>query len=527
MNPRTPDDDQRAASREAAHRIFPGPGAMCARCREFDWAATPLGPADAWPPHLVVAAQLVLGAGLPMALLWGRDGAIIYNDSCAQILGDWSARTLGRPLLETVPTLRPLLEPVIAQVWEGETVTLAEQSVGRDAARRWFTVDFAPVRDGAGEVAGAVAIVVETTARVRADAALRESATRSRMIVEGALDYAILTADPEGRITSWSPGAAAVFGWSAEEVLGELTEITFTAEDRAHGQPAKERAEARANGTAPDVRWHQRKDGTRVFIDGVMRRLDDDAGGLRGFLKIGQDVTERRRTEELAAQLRVESERVATRRLLVAAEEEERGRLSRELHDQLGQHLTALMLGLVEARRLADVGESVQPRLTQLEELAQAMTRDARHLALELRPPELDDVGLESAVATYVERWGARYGVTVEVAVSASPGAVPVPPDVATALYRIVQEALTNVARHAQARLVSVLLDRADGEVRLVVEDDGTGFDAQRTMARARHEGRLGLAGMHERATLVGGSVEVESAAGQGTTVFVRVPLRR
>jgi two-component system CheB/CheR fusion protein len=141
--------------------------------------------------------------------------------------------------------------------------------------------------------------VQERTQALReANEALRGSEERYRLIVERAADYAILTSDPDGRITSWSRGAEAIFGWSSTEALGQLTDMTFTAEDRAAGQPDKERAEARDKGSSPDVRWHLRRDGSRVFIDGVMRALDDGHGGLHGFLKLGQDVTQRRAGEE-------------------------------------------------------------------------------------------------------------------------------------------------------------------------------------------------------------------------------------
>jgi PAS domain S-box-containing protein len=145
------------------------------------------------------------------------------------------------------------------------------------------------------EVAGRTWAAVE---RARAEAALRESEERHRLIVEGARDYAILTTDPAGRIASWSPGAEAVFGWPAADALGRPFAVTFTPEDRARGEPERELAGARAAGAAPDVRWHLRRDGGRVFIDGVTRALADGAGGVRGFLKIGQDVTRRRQTEE-------------------------------------------------------------------------------------------------------------------------------------------------------------------------------------------------------------------------------------
>lgn len=376
----------------------------------------------------------------------------------------------------------------------------------------------------------------------RPDAQRQRSEELYRMIVDEARDYAILTTDAEGRVTSWSPGASAIFGWSEEEAVGRLVDFTFTPEDQADGAPAEEIARARADGVAPDVRWHLRRDGGRVFIEGTMRALHDAAGAVGGFLKVGQDVTERRATEDALRQaLAVEEqsvvertsqlamaivERDRLRRELAAAEEEERRRLSRELHDQLGQHLTALALGLGDLRRLLANGAPVEVRLAQLEELTRLMARDTRYLALELRPPELDDVGLDSALQTYATQWSTRYGVEAEVAITGSAAGRPLPDDVATALYRIAQEALTNAARHAEARHVTLQLDVVAGEVRLIVEDDGRGFDPSASL-RARHERRLGLAGMRERASLVGGGLQVESSPERGgTTLYVRVPLR-
>jgi PAS domain S-box-containing protein len=386
----------------------------------------------------------------------------------------------------------------------------------------------------------------------RAEAARRESEERCRLIVEEARDYAILTMRPDGVVDSWSPGAESIFGWRAAEIIGRPVQVTFTPEDRAAGVPEREMATARVEGVAPDVRWHLRKDGARVLVDGTTRALRDDEGGLRCFLKIGQDVTRLRETEarvrddqrvaldeverhvgertrelaaanaalELAAR-----ERDALRRELTSAEEAERRRLARELHDQLGQHLTAFALGLAEARRLPDVGQSMAERLAQLEGLANLMTRDARYLALELRPPELDDVGFESALQTYVQQWAERYGVAAELAITGADAKRPLPPDVGTALYRIAQEALTNVAKHAAATQVSILVDKPEGSARLVVEDNGHGFEPEATAKRVRKERRLGMAGMRERAALAGGTVEVESSPGRGTTVYVRVAL--
>jgi len=253
----------------------------------------------------------------------------------------------------------------------------------------------------------------------------------------------------------------------------------------------------------------------------------DDAGRITRWLGAATDIHAQRtaldEAERIAAQRTME--RDALRRQLGEAEEAERRRLARELHDQLGQHITAFALGLADLRRLLGDGESVESRLAELEALAGLMSRDTRYLALELRPPELDDVGLESALDTYVRQWSERYGVAAELAVTGPAVGRALPGDVSSAIYRIVQEALTNVAKHAAARQVSVVLDESEGDVRVIVEDDGRGFDLEATVARARAERRLGLAGMRERAELVRGTLEVESSDGVGTTVYLRVPL--
>lgn len=237
---------------------------------------------------------------------------------------------------------------------------------------------------------------------------------------------------------------------------------------------------------------------------------DDPAGGMRAAAG---------RRDDRAA---VELERDALRRQLAAAEENERRRLSRELHDQLGQHLTALTLGLDEIVGMLPDDSPALPRLASLLRLTTLLTRDVRYLALELRPPELDDVGLESAMATYIDKWASRFSVPVEFEVTGA-GSLP-GVEASSTVYRILQEALTNVAKHSSARQVSVILEFTPGAARLIVEDDGRGFDVANRRAQARAESRLGLAGMEERAMLLGGTLEIESVPGEGATLFVSLP---
>jgi len=211
-------------------------------------------------------------------------------------------------------------------------------------------------------------------------------------------------------------------------------------------------------------------------------------------------------------------------RRLVAAEETERGRVSRELHDRLGQDLTALKLGLQIIRKQGACPPTLGESVSKLESLADRLMQDIHRLAWELRPAALDDFGLEMALRRYTDEWAALSGVPVDFH---SPGvnARRLAREVETTLYRIAREALTNVFRHASARRVSVLLERRVDHVSLIVEDDGRGFEAAAMLRVPATEGKLGLLGMQERATLAGGSAEIESSRGAGTTVFVRLPL--
>jgi signal transduction histidine kinase len=216
--------------------------------------------------------------------------------------------------------------------------------------------------------------------------------------------------------------------------------------------------------------------------------------------------------------------RTALRRQLTLAEEDERRRLARELHDEVGQHLTALGLGLQALSDVAPPGSDVDRRATQLRGLTDTLGRELHALAVRLRPRALDDFGLEAALQSYAEEWTRQSGIAIDV--HARGPSMRLLPSAESAVYRIVQEALTNVARHSGAAHAGVVLERRDGYIHLAVEDDGRGFDPDRAaMPDADRLQRLGLVGMRERAALVGGTMDIESAPGKGTTVFVRFPI--
>jgi len=212
----------------------------------------------------------------------------------------------------------------------------------------------------------------------------------------------------------------------------------------------------------------------------------------------------------VAVELSESVERDALRRV-VAAQELERQRLARELHDETGQALTSILLGLKQLEG-PEAPEAVQA----LRELVVATLQDVRRLAVELRPKVLDDFGLVPALERLTQGFAEHTGITVDLEASAIAERLPV--EVETAIYRIVQEALTNVVKHAHAQRVSVLVTRAGGRIRAVIEDDGSGFDPTAT------DGGIGLIGMRERIELLDGSLAVETSETSGTTVAVEVP---
>jgi len=210
----------------------------------------------------------------------------------------------------------------------------------------------------------------------------------------------------------------------------------------------------------------------------------------------------------------------ALSRRLVAVQEAERRHISRELHDETGQALSSLLLGLSLLEREADDPEAIVARAIELEEMVDRMLENLHRMAMNLRPASLDHLGLVAALDQYCETFGQQYGLDVQFETVGLEMGKRLLPEVETALYRIVQEALTNVIRHAQARHVDVLLEQRGDHVVTIVEDDGVGFDTR----EVAQSGRLGVFGMHERAEMLGGNMMVESAPGSGTTVFVEVP---
>ncbi|HEX8552351.1 MAG TPA: PAS domain S-box protein [Abditibacteriaceae bacterium] len=404
----------------------------------------------------------------------------------------------------------------------------------------------------ASSIANTLALGIE---RKQVESDLLQSEERFRLLVENSQGYAMFLMDAGRRIIHWNTGAERIFGYTKAEAIGQHADMIFTPEDRAENAPQKEAETAVTEGCSKDIRWHLRRDGSRFWADGIVSRLDDADGGLRGFAKIARDATKEKefgealqqahdtlemRVEERTAALRleaerrqrVEQEREQLLQRVVTSQEEERTRISRELHDQMSQQLTGLLLGLSALSTQAEANSSAvsfNQKLKEVQELASNVMQQMHTLAWELRPAALDSFGLEPALRRYVEEWEKSNKVLVDIIVNGLTETSRPSSNIETTLYRVVQEALTNVQRHAKAQCVSVLLDRQGHDVLLVIEDDGCGFevDKKEDGSPAPVGQRLGLLGMVERLELVKGTLTIESKVGGGTTVFARIPWER
>ena len=367
----------------------------------------------------------------------------------------------------------------------------------------------------------------------------------------------LYTVDSQGSLTFMNPAAEKLFGWTFGELRGRAMHDAVHYK-HADGSPfpAEECAGLEVVRLGKTLSAYEdvfiRKDGT--FFDVVYSSSPlREGGNVTGVVVVFRDVTAKKQAEEALREaheqladrakqlqslvelrtaklarsnerLRHEmDEREALRRKLLHAQEEERRRIARELHDQMGQNLTALNVGLkslLDGQSRSGLGSRVQ----QLQELATQTARDLHRVAVELRPAALDDLGLVKAIRALIETWSTRYRIDVDFE-AGQYKAAGVSSEIETILYRIIQEALNNVAKHSGAKRVALVLRRTEEQVQAIIEDDGRGFDTRVTSQSGNGSGRLGLLGIRERLGIVGGNFKIESAPNRGATLFVRIPI--
>lgn len=341
---------------------------------------------------------------------------------------------------------------------------------------------------------------------------LRESEARFRSLVETA-GVVIVGLTPDHRIFEWNGEAERVFDCSRAEVLGQDYIVRFLPEDAR----AEDREEFQRLCSGTTVRQYERavrrKDGTERVLIWRATPLTGPEGQISGVIACGHDITERQAAERELQLL--------PQRLREAAEEERR-RVAADLHDGIGQIITAVRFRLrglqssLERQGLPDLGEVTDQAQ---EHLARA-TEEVRRIAHNLRPSVLDDLGFLSAINEVCIEFGERTGIRVDMGSSRLPTRLP--SDLELALYRLVQESLANIEKHAQAGSVQVSLTQMGGNLRLQVRDDGQGFAPE--LEQRQHAG-LGLINMRARVAQFGGRFQLRSAPAEGTEISVRIPL--
>ena len=394
--------------------------------------------------------------------------------------------------------------------------------------------------------------IEDSSAHVAAERAVRRSEQTFQLLIHSVKDYAIILMDAAGQILSWNEGAERLKGYRAEEVIGKNYNLFFTPEDRQAGKPEAQLQKAAESGQSEDEGWLVRKDAWAFWANTVITALRDEQEHVYGFAIITRDMTERRereesirvlnehleerieaRTAELvqvneALQSEVREKKNAEERLRALAarqervREDERTRLAREIHDALGQMCTALKMDIAWiAKRLPKPEKRLAEKSEGALKLVSDLIHSLRRLSAELRPSTLDTLGLVASIEWQAQQFEAHTGIRCRLFLPDKDLALDKEPS--TAIFRIFQETLTNVARHAGASLVQTSLVAGESHIALTTHDNGIGFD----VSSAERQGSLGLLGMKERAHLLGGEFKISSSPGKGTTVVVHIPLSR
>ncbi|HUJ01750.1 MAG TPA: PAS domain-containing sensor histidine kinase [Usitatibacter sp.] len=363
-------------------------------------------------------------------------------------------------------------------------------------------------------------ILRDVTDRVRNERLLARSEARLRGILDSAMD-AIITVDSRQHIVLFNRAAEDVFGCPRDQAIGAPL-AWFIPERFRHAHSGLVQrfgdigASSRRMGGGQRIVMGLRRNGEEFPLDASISHIVEE--GEHFFTVILRDVTERVQNEEALRESREEIRNLAL--AASAVREQEKSRIARELHDELGQALTALKIDVTWLREHLRGGpDSMLAKLTSMQVLLDGTVAAARRISSDLRPLMLDDLGLVAACEWLAHNFQQRTGTPCELVLGR--GELDLRDPYATAVFRVMQESLTNVAKHAEASQVEATLERSGETVTLTVRDNGRGFDT----SAPRKQGSYGMVGLRERAYLLGGDIHIESAPGQGTLVEMRIPV--
>jgi two-component system CheB/CheR fusion protein len=428
--------------------------------------------------------NVLVGVDIPVVVLDGSLHVRRFTPMAARLL-KLSETDMGRAFSDVASALEvPDWDALFAEVTS--QVRPIEREV-KDKSGRWLSLRIRPYRTSDNKIDGVIVILLDTDLIKRE---LEESRDYAHMLLESA-EQAIVAADADGKIVLVNGATETMFGYLRAGLLGRPLDLIV-----------------------PEKLEGRRRDGSRFPLEVSLSTIDQ--AGVKLSVAFMTDITERQRLETLSETYRAEIRALAAQ--LMTAQEEERRRVSRELHDNLCQKLASLALDVENLAVKLPAPAATRARLQDLSARAVKVSEEARHIAYELHPSVLDDLGLVVSLKALCD----EFAKTEKMRVKFTAGKLPevLPQTVASGLYRIAQEGLRNVAKHAKAKHLSVAIAAQDGCLVFSLEDDGVGFAPQ----AVKGKGGLGLVSIGERARIVGGSLSIESKPGHGTLISVRVP---
>jgi len=428
--------------------------------------------------------NVLVGVEIPVVVLDGSLHIRRFTPMAGKLL-NLIESDAGRPFTDVASALEvPDWDALFAEVTS--LMHPFEREV-KDKSGRWLSLRIRPYRTSDNKIDGVIVILLDTDIIKRE---LEESRDYARMLLESA-EQAIVAANADGKIVLINGATEKMFGYRRADLLGKKLDLLLPAESEG-----------------------RHYDGSRFPIEVSLSSIDQ--AGVKLTVAFMTDITEKQRLETLSETYRAEIRALAAQ--LITAQEEERRRVSRELHDSLCQKLASLALDVENLAVALPPPAATRARLQDLCARAIKVSEEARHIAYELHPSVLDDLGLVVSLKALCD----EFSKTEKMRVDFTAGKLPdlVPQKIASGLYRIAQESLRNVAKHAKAKQLSVELTMRDQGLVLSLQDDGIGFTPQ----AVKGKGGLGLVSIGERARIVGGTLLIESKPGDGTRISVRVP---
>ncbi|MEO7539294.1 MAG: PAS domain S-box protein [Pyrinomonadaceae bacterium] len=476
-----------------------------------------------------------------------------WNPAAESLYGYSAEEAIGKSMkMLLLPKNLAEIFGSIDKIRLGESVEMFETvRVDKEGQRLDLEVVMSPVKDSLNKVVGVSTIVRDITERLESEEALRFSEQRFSVAVD-AMDSLVWTNNPRGEMEGEQPGWGKFTGQTFDQYQGFGWSKAVHPDDADKTIDAWNKAVSRNETFVFEHRLRRHDGEWRVCAVRAVPVMTAD-GEVKEWVGAHTDITDRKQTEEdlrrsreelesrvkertaeleqankklkveNRRRLRVERDRVGILRRLTTAQEDERRRIGRDLHDQIGQQITAMRFKLQELQTSND-DSSINEKIGQAQDYAKQMDADVGFLAYELRPQGLDDLGLRASVRDFVQHWSRYHNIPAEFHGSKTERRQ-LASEINIHIYRIVQESLNNILKHAQAKGVVVILDFQVDNLILIIEDDGVGFDPIHNEKAATRSGGLGLVGMRERCLLVGGTMSIESAVNEGTVILCRIPI--